>query len=738
MGNISGSFRSIDRSGLQALKQAAENDGAVDANEVAVIQEAFQEDGSVSDGEHQLIQQLQMTTQDGQTVKNLQLTDFDPTTRELSFDVQFGEDNQGRVTPEAPSDYISNLSDIPRSSRSQLARSLQGSGLPGIDQKKVAQTLNRTGTPTQAESVIQAMQSATGSSVRNFGQRLLALSPPEQQAVVEIAEQLQQTPPPVNLVTDLRAKMAGLPAPNPPSPNVGRGGFAVGQTLNALGLYLPPTNPNAPGVEDASGRLENAVMGGYPRSSPQDDYIRDMIGVAQQENFKVTVQVSRGTDIPALKQNLISQIPTISTEAELDQHLTLLPSDSEGYVWAEDNKWIQADGSVVTTPDADFANIQSRQFTDYDTGIGPNHVGSQGHHTAGQPRNDTNNLVPHDNSQGAVTDRNEHNSAETLSQALGRGKARTTRTYNEGGNMLVGSFPNGDPYAVIGKDGVIASTFHLREQFSQDPASVTEFLSSNIKARQQQMGLDGAFATLPADTQTLIDDTAQRLLQGPLTPANTASARADAIEFMVQQDIVKDIFATDVGVSRENLIFIDQPEFHIDMHMRPVAPGQIMVNDFAANERLLKDAISRATPGSWEETELQGMLKHNTEMASVMGDVMSRISSQLQEGGLEVVSAPGVMEGPMANPHPTQSDPSRHVNFMNAIPSTRPGTNEQIYITNYTSIAPLRAAFEDYAQTQGIEKVYWVGDQGGGEQFKSAAESSLWPGMGGLDCRENH
>ena len=76
-------------------------------------------------------------------------------------------------------------------------------------------------------------------------------------------------------------------------------------------------------------------------------------------------------------------------------------------------------------------------------------------------------------------------------------------------------------------------------------------------------------------------------------------------------------------------------------------------------------------------------------------------------------------------------------NFMNAIPGTKEGTNEQFYMTNATSIKPLQKAYEAYLKNKGVEKIEWIGDTGGGEFDRTMSESSL-QASGGLDCRENH
>jgi hypothetical protein len=289
-----------------------------------------------------------------------------------------------------------------------------------------------------------------------------------------------------------------------------------------------------------------------------------------------------------------------------------------------------------------------------------------------------------------------------------------------------------------------------------------------------------------------------------LIPSSASGADKETLAkaFLAKIDLVKDIFAKDTKVPREQLIFVAQPDFHIDMHMRPLGPGQIMVNDFDANLKLIDDALKRATPGSWEEKELKSMRDHTAEMKKVMGPVVDEIVKQSKSGGLDVVRAPGVMEGqfekvtfskttvyygePIDNSDPdnpkyldvgkflglsadkdfTRKELAdalaakvgsglsgsgyekffdrllddyftRHVNFMNAIPGTKDGSNEQYYMTNFTSIKPLREAYEAHLKAQGIEEVRWIGDDGGGQSARSASEESL-QASGGLDCRENH
>lgn len=466
-------------------------------------------------------------------------------------------------------------------------------------------------------------------------------------------------------------------------------------------------------------------------NSIQGGYIRDMIRVADQEGFKVTVQVPKGANIDAMKEQLVNDLPEIDTIAELDQRVTFVETEDGGYEWGEDNKWLQQNGTVVTIPDADDSLSPASQFVDADTGIAANEMGSQGYHTAAESRNDPDGIVSTTN-QGAISQDNRYKQAEALAAATGLPLERT-RSYLEGGNMLSGTLPNGDPYALVGNDSILISTFEHEKN------NIAEFSAENVTQRRADMGLDKPYDQLDANTQALVEDTAKRLQEIGRAPKDDQdAAQQAAMEFMAKQDISTDILAQDIGVPRQDLTIIDQPEFHIDMYMRPLGPGQVMLNDFDANERLLNDALSRVDADSDDGKQLRAMLDHNNRSRTAMGPINERVTAQLEAAGIEVIPAPGVFSSQSSMDTPSdQRVPKRLANFMNAVPATRPGTNETIFMTNHSSIDALRDAYVDYMRDErGVSQVYFLGaDAYNGK--KSIAEASL-EAEGGLDCRENH
>ncbi|MEZ0368871.1 MAG: hypothetical protein ACAI44_07270, partial [Candidatus Sericytochromatia bacterium] len=554
----------------------------------------------------------------------------------------------------------------------------------------------------------------------------LAMPEKDKQAASDVAGQLLKKPEAADMREQVGKALKGADADK------------VGRALNKIGLYIPNLKPDSPGVEDATNRMRNSYMAYEPsfvdpatpaaHNNPQKDYVHDMISIAKKEGFKVTLQVPAGTDIPALKANLVAAHPDLADVAELDKFVEIKVTPHSGYVWGEDNKWINNDNKTIVVPakgpEVNDALGDAQLFTGHDLSLKPGDPGyaTEGHHTAS-----TTGAVP-EAWQGAVNSRGHQTDAEELGKAPGLNLQKNTRTYNEGGNMLVGTLPSGQPYAVIGRDGVLTSTFLLERKFAAKASDVPEFAPDKVKDRRAKLGLDAT--PLSADNKLLVDQTLARL-----QAVDASKTEDDAKNFLAKMDITKDVMAQDVGIPRNNIAFVSQPEFHVDMFMRPLGPGQVLVNDYKETVKLLEVAKKKAVPGSWEEKEIDSMITDAKAKQAAMQPVIDEIVKQLGASGmnLDVRRAPGSMEGKMT----TVPAATRHVNFMNAIPGTSTGSNQQYYITNYTSLKPLREAFEEYAKGQGVEKVYWVGDEGGGELTKSASERSL-DGSGGLDCRDNH
>ncbi|MEK7432721.1 MAG: hypothetical protein AABZ74_06295 [Cyanobacteriota bacterium] len=500
----------------------------------------------------------------------------------------------------------------------------------------------------------------------------------------------------------------------------------VGKLLNSLNMYLPSTTLTAPTSEDFSSRTKTIHTGDYGHSdSPNADYIRDVLAVGKKENFSVTIQTSSKNKPEELKNRIFEDLKSKEKlspdEAKniVDNHLKIVVTPDSGAEWAEDNKFFTIDGELKTLPFIPEGKEISKALDYSKTYITPNspYFLEEGSHSVGWSEKDPNNLIDREADQGAVNERNEMEQASQLGEAIGK-KVITTRTYNEGGNMLVGTMPNGESYATLGRDAVIISTFKLEADYAKDKKLVPEF--DNIDKKVKEMQEQGKFGP------TRIQETITRLKSSDSIPKGSDPKKI-AKEFLAKIEIVKDdIFPKDLCIPKERIAYVPQADFHIDMHMRPLKPGQMAINDFDENIKILQEAKKHTKKGSDDDKELDSMIKDSKAMKTAMSPIMGAIEKELKKKGIEVVRMPGVIKGE-----------NKLVNFMNAVPGTTSGSNRQFYMTNNTSIKPLRDAFETYMKKHDVEKVYWMGDSDVPTKTTlTGAERSL-RSAGGMDCREN-
>jgi hypothetical protein len=804
MGNISGQFKALDLATVKALSLAARSGRQIEAHEVADIEKAAALDGHLSAGEQDLIRFLREGTLQGKAITQFELFDMDSTTADGVVDLSLTPSGGVHLAKSAAAPTNSSTdSALPADFKQALAP------LSAPEQQALSALLAAV-SPTQQQALLRAMGNRSAQALQTFAQRFLALPPQEQKIALQVAEKLMQKPESPDLRAQLQAQMSQVPPATPPL----RTGEALGRSLNALGLYLPNLKPNSPASEDASSRMRSSYLSYTPeRMSPDEphhDYVRGAINLAHKKGYQIVLQVPQNADLTAIKRDLMAKTG-ISDPAEFDRIVSFKATARNGYDWGEDGKIMLNDNRTVLLLPKDKNQKESdvvRSLGELRTFVRskiPLQVGS-----AGFLREGYHTLTPQDPSiQGNVNniERNFNNSQvqdqqtqkprqrqESERQDTGAQfadsnamTARQTRTYNEGGNMLNGTLPNGQPFAVIGRDGVIASTFLLEKKARQNPKSVPEYGSKQIAERRQALGWNQQ--PLPVEKEQELKQTLARLQK-----VRPTATREEAKNFLAKMDITKDIFAQDLGIARQNLVFVSQPGFHLDMQMRPLAPGQILLNDQTQTIAMLEKAKEKAQPGSWEERELNQMLANARQQEALMQPLTEEIASQLAAAGLQVVRAPGRMESRMEKfiveqdselgkalglTEDTTFDPQaleqrlgdlyekdfqakktpfktaaearqaaqrdaqemfiRPVNFMNAVPGSNSGSNTQYYATNYTSIAPLREQFSAFMRAQGIDQVEWIGDGQKPDHpwRRSPAEISL-SRAGGLDCREVH
>jgi hypothetical protein len=298
-----------------------------------------------------------------------------------------------------------------------------------------------------------------------------------------------------------------------------------------------------------------------------------------------------------------------------------------------------------------------------------------------------------------------------LAKHLGK-PYRAIPSYLEGGNLFLGQKPNGDQMLLLGEDSVWMNARRLLKQSHSDVFSKIGF------------GLKMLWAELTRKPQKL-------LLKEEARPFYEAALAQIAL---------------DLKINPENIVLVPQPDFHIDLAIRPLQYPYVLVHDPKLSETMTEDyAVS--TVGQMEMIQGQKVVNNllnaedysprhpeeytpqlfasspsvalaassfEAEAIAATGKYATcdEICRTLEAAGLKPIRIGGVFPYPeIKDKAKEEPNPWLPANFLNAIVHQRKnltnsgsGETELVYITNDSGLPHLNALFE--AQLK--EKAPWV------------------------------
>src|SRR5690606_32826031 len=85
----------------------------------------------------------------------------------------------------------------------------------------------------------------------------------------------------------------------------------------------------------------------------------------------------------------------------------------------------------------------------------------------------------------------------------------------------------------------------------------------------------------------------QKLVDAKLRLARVEKDPSDkqALNLLADIEVAKDVIAKDLGITRSDVTFVTQPDYHIDMHILPLSPGKVLVHSHRATVEMLQNAI---------------------------------------------------------------------------------------------------------------------------------------------------
>ena len=298
------------------------------------------------------------------------------------------------------------------------------------------------------------------------------------------------------------------------------------------------------------------------------------------------------------------------------------------------------------------------------------------------------------NAQGSATQRSQPDDDPTAikySHTVSSDDIIQGKTYLEGGNVLNTLTKDGEPAAVIGEESL---KYTIIAMMTDDSDGTMEYLE-----------------------------------------------KLDAIDFNNVEEYTikaKKQIAKELGLKEENITYIPQFDFHIDMYYRALNDGQMAIPDYQAGIEVLNgllqniDTQTEAKNISSEQkdslqkkkVEYNKLLSQLEIMKSKTEAISTNAEKELKEKGYDIVKIPCFTDidegkGNIIHPKPVENP----INYMNGICGTSTKTGDKYYITNTSGDEALDKYMENYFKsTVSFNKVYFAPTK----QYLTA--------LGGIDC----
>lgn len=188
----------------------------------------------------------------------------------------------------------------------------------------------------------------------------------------------------------------------------------------------------------------------------------------------------------------------------------------------------------------------------------------------------------------------------------------------------------------------------------------------------------------------------------------------------------KQQIAQDLGLKLEDVTFLPQYDFHIDMLYHPLHNGQMAVPDYEESIKILKNT---QIAGMSDETKT-ALITKLEDISQKTAAIRKQAEEALKKDGYEVVKLPSFINGvpddtSWSNDVLTPNEEALagvNINYTNGVGGT--GKNgKTFFITNDSGYPELNQAVEKYFEQAGIDKTYF------------APTTEYLKQNGGVDCR---
>jgi hypothetical protein len=292
---------------------------------------------------------------------------------------------------------------------------------------------------------------------------------------------------------------------------------------------------------------------------------------------------------------------------------------------------------------------------------------------------------------------------------LASGVQRDSRIYFEGGNCFRLTDRTGTPRYLIGRDQAIATHQRLRldKWFNDwyDPSQpdrkngacwdetlLHSKCDTNVNKWFLGRKIPGIIQERAAKLSKTMDDAAVLAVLNEMkamgllsvlvfkTPQQKTDGREIATKYLAQLQFVKtEIFPAELCCKAEEISYVPQAAYHLDLMMAPGPKGSVFVQDYDLAVQLLQKLLENAKALELSDTDVQQLHSFIATTSTLRNDLkplLAEVKAELIKAGFTVIPTPGAFFGLNDKKEPL------NINFLNCLTGFSPKTGHYFYIAS--------------------------------------------------------
>lgn len=292
---------------------------------------------------------------------------------------------------------------------------------------------------------------------------------------------------------------------------------------------------------------------------------------------------------------------------------------------------------------------------------------------------------------------------QRTADGLQKGQKRDSRLYFEGGNTFHLTNKSGIPTYLFGEDSStithqilrIDKWFHCQDSSKPGTSYINEqLLYSQYNTLVNRNFMQGEIPKIIKQkaeeiSAAMIDDEINAVLlemksMGLVlnyqfkTERDKKIGRSIASEYLAQRQFVeKEIFPAELKCNSNQVSFLPQIAYHLDIMITPGPKGSVFLQDYDLAVSVLKAILNKSVElklSIKEQCQLQSFIQTTTLAGTDLNPLMNKAKLDLEKAGFTVIPTPGVFLSLTSEGEPLNA------NFMNSLSGFSSKTEHYYYI----------------------------------------------------------